>query len=194
VIRCLLPIVEGHSEEEAVPVLLRRLLLKLEHPEVRVTRPFRIPRLKMSQPGRIERALSQGIQNREGVDSVLVILDADDDEPLHLELSLMQRCREARPLPTVVVAATREFESWFLGSKESLRGVQGIRADAKAPVEPEAIRGAKERLSRNMEKNRYYIVTVHQPIFAARMDLDLARQRCPSFQRLIAGLERILAE
>ncbi len=177
-----------------MPILRRRLLVKLEHPEVRVARPFRIPRLKMSQPGEIERALSRGIRYREGVDSVLVILDADDDEPLPLERSLLQRCREARPLPTVVVAATRELESWFLGSKESLRGVQGIRADAKAPEEPETIRGAKERLSRNMEENRHYVVTVHQPIFAARMDLDLAHQRCLSFRRLVAGLERLLAE
>lgn len=85
-------------------------------------------------------------------------------------------------------------EAWFLGSKDSLRGVCGIRTDANAPEGPETIRGAKERLSRNMEGGRRYIEVVDQPVLAARMDLDLARQRCLSFRRLITGLERILAE
>ena len=76
----------------------------------------------------------------------------------------------------------------------SLRGVCGIRTDAEAPVGPEEIRGAKERLSRNMEGKRRYIEVLDQPVLAARMDLALARQRCPSFQRLAAGLERLLAE
>lgn len=45
-----------------------------------------------------------------------------------------------------------------------------------------------------MVGNRRYVEVVDQPVLAARMDLDLARERCPSFQRLIAGLERILTE
>lgn len=45
-----------------------------------------------------------------------------------------------------------------------------------------------------MDGNRHYVQVLDLPVLAARMDLDLARQRCPSFQRLIAGLERILAE
>jgi hypothetical protein len=125
---------------------------------------------------------------------VLIVLDADDDDPAQIEAALLDRCRTVSLLPTAVVAARRELESWFLGCKESLRGVCGIRSDAEAPDGPEGIRGAKERLSRNMEGNRRYVEVVDQPALAARMDLDLARQRCPSFQRLIAGLERLLTE
>ena len=192
-IKTILPIVEGHSEEEAVPVLLRRLLSQLGRPEIQVARPFRVSRLKMVRPGEIERAIVQGIRDRRGVAAILVILDADDDDPLGLETALLERCRTASPLPSAVVAACREFEAWFLGSKDSLRGVCGIRPDANAPDGPEAIRDAKGRLTSNMAGNRRYLEVADQPVFAARMDLDLALRRCLSFQRLATELERILA-
>ena len=192
-IKTILPIVEGHSEEGAVPVLLRRLLSQLERPEIQVARPFRVSRLKMVRPGEIERAIVQGIRDRRGVAAILVILDADDDDPLGLEASLLERCRTASPLPSGVVAACREFEAWFLGSKDSLRGICGIRPDANAPDGPESIRDAKGRLTSNMAGNRRYLEVVDQPVFAAKMDLDLVLRRCLSFQRLTTELERILA-
>jgi hypothetical protein len=43
-----------------------------------------------------------------------------------------------------------------------------------------------------MVGNRRYLEVADQPAFAARMDLDLALQRCLSFQRLATELERIL--
>jgi Domain of unknown function (DUF4276) len=189
----ILPIVEGHSEAEAAPVLLRRLVVRLERPEIQIARPFRVPRLKMVRPGEIERAIVQGIRDRMDIGAVLVLLDADDDEPLRLEAALLERCRNASRLPSAVVAACREFEAWFLGSKDSLRGVCGIRPDANAPDGPEAIRDAKGRLTSNMGSGRRYLEVDDQPVFAARMDLDLALRRCLSFQRLVSELERILA-
>jgi hypothetical protein len=189
----ILPIVEGQSEAEAAPVLLRRLLIRLNRPEIQVARPFRVSRLKMVRSGEIERAIIQGLRDRRDIGAVLVILDADDDEPLHLEAALLERCRTASPLPSAVVAACREFEAWFLGSKDSLRGVCGIRPNANSPEAPEAIRGAKERLTTNMEGGRRYLEVDDQPALAARMNLELALQRCQSFQRLAVALERILA-
>jgi hypothetical protein len=188
-----LPIVEGHSEAEAVPVLLRRLLLRLERPEIQIARPFRVSRYKMVRPGEIERAIIQGIRDRQDVGAVLVILDADDDDPLHLEAALLERCRKTSQLPSAVVAACREFEAWFLGCKDSLRGICGIRQIANAPDSPEAIRDAKGRLTSNMDGGRRYIEIDDQPTLAQRMDLDLALRRCVSFQRLVSELERILA-
>jgi hypothetical protein len=188
----ILPIVEGKSEIAAVPVLLRRLLRHLNRSEIQIARPFRVSRYKVVLPGEIERAIIQGIRGRRDVGAVLVILDADDDEPLRLEASLLERCRKASHLPSAVVAACREFEAWFLGSKDSLRGVCGIRQTANAPDGPEAIRDAKGRLTKNMD-DREYIEVDDQPALAARMDLDLALRRCLSFQRLMSELERILA-
>jgi len=193
VTRTILPIVEGHSEERGIPVLLRRLLVKLEHSEVQVAHPFRVKRNQVILPGEIERAILRGLQTRTGVTGLLVILDADDDDPDQLESTLTDRCRIVSTKPVAVVAARRELESWFLGSKDSLRGVCGIRAGASAPEAPESIRGAKERLNRNME-NRGYVEVADLPVMAAKMDLDLALQRCLSFRRLLTELERLLTE
>jgi hypothetical protein len=193
VIRSILPIVEGKAEVEGVPVLLRRLLSRIERNDVQVARPFWVKRTQMVRPGEIERAILLGPQDRTGVIAVVVILDADDDDPSQLEASLAARCRTASDLPVAVVAARRELESWFLGCKDSLRGVCGIRSNANPPENPEAIRGAKERLSQNMEGKRHYEVD-DLPALAAHMDLNLAMERCLSFRRLVSELARILGE
>jgi hypothetical protein len=186
----ILPIVEGLSEVQAVPVLLRRLLSRLGREDIQIARPFRVSRLKVVRPGELERAILQGSRDRKNLSGLLVLLDADDDDPASLEAHLVERCRAASALPTVVVAARRELESWFLGGKEAFRGFRGIRPDANAPPDPESIRGAKERLSRNMA-GRSYVEVDDQPAFAERLDLDLAFQRCASLQRLAAELERL---
>lgn len=188
----LLPLVEGHSEVLALPILMRRLLFDLGRPDVVVARPFRFHRSRVLS-GEIERAVLQGLRTREGATGVVVVLDADDDDSLALEKAVRAECAKATPLPAVVAAATRELEAWFLGAKESLRGVRAIRANATSPPNPEAIRGAKERLTSNMDGNRRYIEVDDQPAFAATVDLAVALQRCPSLQRLALGLEGMLA-
>ncbi len=190
----ILPIVEGQSEVHSVPLLLRRLIGDIGIYDIGVARPFRVKRNKVVRSGELERALAMSIRARPAAGAVLVLLDADDDCPAELGPSLLERCREATPLPTAVVLANRELESWFLGAKESLRGLRGIRPDARIPDKPESIRGAKERLSRNMEYNRYIPVD-DQPALVAQMDLEMAKNHCPSFRKLardVAALARQL--
>ena len=43
----LVPIVEGHAEVEAVPVLMRRLLAESGQYEVEIARPVRVKRYKV---------------------------------------------------------------------------------------------------------------------------------------------------
>jgi len=189
----IVPIVEGQSEEESVPVLLRRILAELQVSCVGVARPFRIRRNRVGHEGEMERAVKQAVRDREGSACVLVILDADDDSPADLGPELLARCRRQTPLPAAVVLANREFEAWFLGAKESLRGVCGIRADALAPADPESIRGAKERLTRNMV-NRRYLEVDDQPTLADRMSLDAARKHCPSFEVMFQAVKSLAAQ
>jgi Domain of unknown function (DUF4276) len=188
----ILPIVEGESEVESVPVLLRRLLHKLGRSEIGVARPFRVKRYQVVRPGELERALRQGLRDRHGVQAILVLLDADDDDPQRLEEELLARCRAETSVPTAVVVARRELEAWFLGCKDALRGICGIHPEANAPADPEAIRGAKERLTRNMQGQRRYLEVDDQPTLAAAMDFDLAARRCPSFDRLRSRLTSLL--
>lgn len=189
----IVPIVEGHGEVAAVPEILRRLLARLGAQHIEIARPFRVKRNLIVKNGELERAVKQAIRDRVNAAAVLVLLDADEDCPARLGPSLVERCRQATHLPVAVVLANKEFEAWFLGAKESLRGRRGIRDDAVAPNDPEEIRGAKERLSQNMEGKRYLEVD-DQPAFASVVDLELAERRCPSFEKLVRDLKALVLE
>ncbi|MBM4466711.1 MAG: DUF4276 family protein [Chloroflexi bacterium] len=91
------------------------------------------------------------------------------------------------------VLAKSEFEAWFLGSLESLRGVRGLAEAAVSPERPEDIRDAKGYLSRQMTGGRTYVEVDDQPALADRFDLQLARQRCPSFDKFIRDVESLVA-
>jgi len=185
-------IVEGHAEVESVPLLLRRIFAQLGVTSVQVARPFRIKRNRVVKSGELERAISQTIRDRDGVAGIMVLIDSDDDCPAELGVQLLERAKKTTQIPVSVVLAHREFECWLLGSKESLRGINGIAESATVPPNPESIRGAKEHLTRNMTRGRRYLAVDDQSSFTERFDLNLARQRCPSFDKCFRETERLL--
>ena len=188
----IVPIVEGQAEVESVPVLLRRVLFQAEAYQVQVAKPFRVKRNRIVRAGELERAVSQSIKDRGNVTCILVLLDSDDDCPAVLAPKLFERCREATELPIAVVLANKELEAWFLGAKESLRGVRGIRNSATAPANPENIRGAKEHLTQNMQGGRYLDVD-DQAALVQQMDLEMAAQRCPSFDKFLRDVHSLIS-
>jgi hypothetical protein len=187
----ILPIVEGQSEVESVPILLRRICVQMQAFNIQVARPYRVKRNKVVKAGELERAIEQGIRDRSNIGAILLLLDADDDCPAALSQRLLERCRQTTHLPVAVVLARIEMEAWFLGGKESLWGVCGIKPDAVAPPNPESIRGAKERLSNNMEHGRRYLEVDDQPTFAKYFDFDLARSRCRSFDKFLKEIHKL---
>lgn len=189
----LVPIVEGHSEVEAVPVLLRRFMHERGRHEVKVARPIRIGRYKVVRAGELERAIDLARHRPEGCAAILILLDADDDCPKELAPVLLQRAKDASAgLPIAVVLAKSELEAWFLGSLESLRGVRGLADTAVSPERPEEIRDAKAYLSSQMAGGHTYVEVDDQPALAERFNLQLARQRCLSFDKFIRDLEMLL--
>jgi hypothetical protein len=189
----IVPIVEGHSEVEAAPVLLRRLMHERGRHEVKVARPIRVGRYKVVRAGELERAIDLARHRPEGCAAILFLLDADDDCPKELAPVLLARAQNASAgLPIVVVLAKAEIEAWFLGSLESLRGVRGLAETASSPARPEEIRDAKAYLTSQMAGGRTYVEVDDQPALAERFNLQLARQRCPSFDKLVRAVEMLL--
>lgn len=188
-------IVEGHGEVEAVPVLIRRVAANL-YPElaVIVPRPIRISRNKLLQTGGLEQWV-EVVSVRVGAQgAIFVILDSDDDCPAELGPKLLHRALQVQTgLPVAVVLAKCEFEAWFLAAAESLRGQRGLGDNIHPPNDPEAIRGAKEWLSFQMEGSRTYSETHDQPAFAARFDIEQARQ-ADSFDKCYRDIVRLLEE
>lgn len=153
--RWIVPIVEGQSEVQSVPLLLRNILAQEGVWGIHVCRPFRVKRNKVVREGELERTLKLVQRTRPEMGGVLLLLDADDSPPDGLTRKLQQRCQKILPaVPVVVTLAVREFECWLLAAKESLRGYRGIREDARAPQHPDTVRDGKGRLSRNMQSGR----------------------------------------
>ncbi|MEQ8964657.1 MAG: DUF4276 family protein [Azospirillaceae bacterium] len=186
------PIVEGHGEATAVPILLRRIFLEtLGRTDLDCLKPHRLPRNKLEAPGELERAVELGarkIKSRNSAGLILVLMDADDACPAATAPAVLSRISR-HDVACSVVFANREFESWFLVAARSLRSDKRVRSDAEPPSDPESIRGAKEALGRMvMVSGAVYRPAVDQPALTARMDLAEARQ-APSFDKLCRDIE-----
>jgi hypothetical protein len=176
-------VVEGHGEVESVPALIRRIAQQVDPGlEVLIPHPVRVPKSKLLRPEELERAVELAALNAGSNGGLLVVLDSDDDCPAILGPQLLERVRTARAdLPSAVVLAKREFESWFLASAQSLRGYRGFPDDLESPDQPEEIPGAKEWLSNHL-RNGAYASTVDQVSLTHALDFTLAR-RAASFDK-----------
>lgn len=186
-------VVEGHGDQKAVPVLVRRFMQEqaLRY-DVEVMQPFRVKRGRFSKSfNDYENAL---IFLSGSADVVLVILDADDDCPVALADELSNRAKKAiEHVPVHVVVANREFEAWFLAGIDSLREYRGVPTDAECPADVETIRGAKGRFEGLLETG-VYSETIDQAKFVAALGFESASTNSRSFRKLVKALERISAD
>jgi len=188
-------IVEGKSEVETVPLLIRRIAANL-YPElpIVVPPPIRRPRNKVVKEKELERAVEFVARQISGQGAIFIILDSDEDCPAELGPALLHRASQARgDLPIAVVLAKHEFEAWFLAAAESLRGQKALKNDIHCPNDPEAIRDAKGWLTNQMENAKTYRETRDQPALAALFDLEQARQ-ADSFDKCYREIMRLLEE
>ncbi|MEV6607503.1 DUF4276 family protein [Kutzneria sp. NPDC051319] len=182
------PVVEGHGDAKAFPVLLRRIGWELNWP-MNVAQPFRVPRSKLADPGRLAEVVMAASAAVSGAGGVVVLFDADDDCPCRLRESLDETAR-ATFASTELVFANREFEAWFLASLPSLRSHASVGDDASFDGDPELPRGAKERLAKVMLET--YHETLHQTKFSSLIDLETTWRNSRSFRRLISALQGLL--
>ena len=189
--RIIVPIVEGHGEVAAVPLLLRRIACEMLQFEVDVKKPIRLPKQKLQKAGELERALDLATQKCEGPCGILVLLDADEDCPREIGEQVLNRAATARPYANVqVVLAKAEYEAWLLGAVESLLPETRKPLVDFNPREAENVRGAKEKLAEILDI--FYSETVDQPAFSSKFNLSQARANCPSFDKFRRAVQALL--
>lgn len=188
------PIVEGHGEVEAAPVLLRRLLAEAHCQHVGIGRPIRRTQSHLRSQAGIQAGVRLAWLQPKCA-AVMILFDGEDDCPKELAASVRAWAREAAAgKPCDVVVAYREYETWFLAALESLRGQFGIRDNATAPVNPESRRDAKGALEEFMPPDRAYSETGDQPAMSAVFDLGLAHRRNRSFRKLVKAVGDMLTQ
>jgi len=187
----IVPVVEGHGEVEAVPILLRRIAAISGAGGFRLERPLRCSKHKLVKAGELERVVELAARRAGPKGAVLIVLDSDESCPKETAPELLARARIARKDRTIALTlANHEFEAWFLAAIESIRGRRGIRPDATFDGDPEGMRGAKGCLESLMNEGASYSETLDQPALAALMDIDMARRRSPSFDKFFRDVER----
>ncbi|RJQ50961.1 MAG: DUF4276 family protein [Desulfobacteraceae bacterium] len=206
--RRIIPIVEGHGEEKAVPCLLRRWL---RH---RRLHQFDVPDLAINAKGcgklkagydrsrhlGIEHYIEAALRNRP--DAILVVLDADDECRNRLKgnglgTELLMRARKINPnIPLAVVVADPEYEAWFLASLTSIRRA-GLLPDQSPRIKENSVclhpRGCKGAIADLLCCP--YEETVHQ--LALTQGLTFSSQvqhRSYSYGKLLRDLERLAHE
>jgi len=178
-------IVEGHGEVEALPILVRRILTEADPGRsANICRPIRKPRDTLLRPGELEKATELAARKINRAGAILIVLDSEGEPPCQLGPQLLGRAQSvAANLPVRLVLAHCEWEAWYLAAASSLSGHRGLNSPLVPPFDPEAIRGAKEWLRKNMSPSRTYSETIDQPAYANRFDLQAARN-APSFAKL----------
>lgn len=202
----ILAIVEGHGEERAVPLLLRRWFRHRRYHN------FETRDLAIRAPG--SGALKCPHDDHEDLgieayvaiaaadcpDGILVMLDADDEcierekaRRTKLGPELRDRARAvARGIPVEVVVADREYEAWFLAALRALRRAGKIPRDTRLPALPpiEQIGGCKKRIEHLLGKP--YEETTHQADLTGALPFTPAMAaRSRSYKRLMHALDQL---
>jgi hypothetical protein len=188
------PIVEGHGEVDAAPLLIRRLFFEAQCHTIGVGRPIRRTQSQLRSKEGIQAGVRLALLQPECA-AVIILFDGEDDCPKDLAAQVRTWASQAASgTPCDVVVAYREYETWFLAAIESLRGQYGIAQDAVAPVNPEAKRDAKGALEKFMPANRAYSETGDQPAMSQKFDMGLAHRRNRSFRKMVKTIGDLLAQ
>lgn len=201
----IVPIVEGETEQDCLPGLLRRVWVE----QVGSADTLIVPRCVLApigsvrnRPGYFEQRLALAAGELAAVTArlpsrgaVLVLLDADADGcRLGVGADLTRRAAAAAGHLNIVVAlAVQELENWIVAAAESLAGRFDFPADMAAPPDPEARKGSSwltTQRKRHDRKRRYTKPDEAKALFS-HLDLAAARSRAPSLDRLcrkLAGL------
>ena len=186
------PIVEGHGDVAAFPVLLRRLIDEAQAWNVGIGRPIRRRRDQLVRETEVTRAVRLALLQPD-CGAVLILFDGNSDCPAELGPAVQAWAAAASGgIPCRVVLAHREYEAWFLAAIESMRGYRRIRDDAEAHPDPEGPPGAKEQLEDRMQTGTSYLERTDQPAFSARFSLPDAYRRCRSFRKLAGSFGHLV--
>lgn len=124
-----------------------------------------------------------------GFTRFIIAHDADGPDPAPIRQKIIERVIRPSSLSEAccIVIPVQEIEAWILADIVVARNVlTGWRP--KAIASPESITNPKEeliRLSRDAKRRPRYDNAIHNERLAKYLDLEVIRQKCPSFRPLM---------
>lgn len=191
----IVPVVEGHGDRSAVPVLLRMVLEYFGRYDIPVKEP-KTAKGKQNLLKDYEKYVGYAAIEP-GCVGILVLLDADDQCPVEEVYKLTERTQALNLQQSVtIVYANREYETWILASMDSEQGGEirtrlGIDGSESYQGDVDSIR-AKEWLKRKMPRGQSYRETKHQVALTAFIDIEHTRCRSRSFRRFCHAVEELV--
>ena len=186
------PFVEGRGDDEAIRVLLMKLLNIAGHYSLPINKPIRRNRDEYLDKDKLRKSLEIGLLRPE-CKAILILFDADDACPKEIAPCIEKWANEfsgARSVPSVVIMANKEYEAWFLAAIETMSVSPRLRRPPQPFVEPENVRDAKGKFEEFLTD--FYSARTDQAKFTAAMDLKLVYQRSRSFRRLVKAFGILL--
>ena len=200
-----LAIVEGHGEERAIPLLLRRWFRRrrffnFETPDLAIRAPgagaLKCPHEADEDLG-IESYVALAAAARP--DAILVVLDADDEciarraaSRTGLGPELRDRARKVAPhIPIEVVVADREYEAWFLAGLVSLRRAGKVPAGPRIPGERIEEKRDCKKILRSLLGRPYEEATDQAELTTALPLTPGMARRSPSYGKLLRALDAL---
>jgi Domain of unknown function (DUF4276) len=175
-------VVEGRADR-TITGLVRRYLAERCYTGIGVGRPICAKdKGKLLKKGELEKFVHFAA-TEEGAIAVLVLFDSDKDRACELGPAALARVKDRISVPVRICIAIRNIENWIVASAETTLGGGTPIGD---PEGPGSISAVKEFL-----KPRAYNKPIYQPGLTERIDFDLARRRCPSFNRFLEILDEI---
>lgn len=188
------PIVEGHGEVEAVRTLLTRVAqwLALDC-TLQVLKPIRVSRSKVVRDEHeLERAIELAALKLETAPAdrrfVLLLLDADQDRACELAPALVEvALRRRSDVDFSCVLPVPEYESWLVAGADTLASFLAGDFHQHIPEEPDVSGAGKGWIQRFFRAPKYS-ETADQPRLTAAFNVENARRRSPSFDKLCREL------
>lgn len=188
----LLPIVEGHGEIPAVPILIRNILTAHDIHDVQPLPAWRHGEYP-SVVNKFDNIFLHAIKENAPILWIMDFDSKDYDCPVKEANALLNKAEALRPgWPIKIAFLVKEYETLFLIDEAATRKVfPDIPSQTSFPENPENIRGAKGWLSKaRPSPGSAYKETVHQAKITAHLNLNLLRARSADF----AHLERAVIE
>jgi hypothetical protein len=179
-------IAEGSGDVKALPVLVERILKAHQIFDVQIAKPVH----KRGEITTVRARFDEYFQTAAHYGHpVLCVLDfdcADCTDAVKEELEFLNKAEAIRPQhPFRACFLVKEYESLFLWDEAAVKAVlPNIKAGYVFPTNPEVIRDAKGELSNAQTSGYAYKPMSYQEQLTRHINLDVLREKSPSFQRL----------